>query len=635
MAQLEDTPYLINFIRDTRLRIETSKEAIQILRGLGSPTSPTNMSIPSVESAVMAIAGLGDFLIPVREPFPQKIAQIKENWDGIVGPWTTFLTEKVALAGGIRLKDDDELANKAVLALCLMLGYPSQCGENARSEGKQLRATLGPHALNLLVQMWLKVLASSHYTWRILSMTLQETLFYMPHDRPSQDLTDEFIRIHNAGLYDISRISIGFFRYAIPHIPAMNGQDLGALRSIFVLFYSGFFPHVHVIYEPFLANGGIKILIRVFDALVSKPISNDKKYRYHLEAAAACLRAVLGATIRPSALSEALHAGLFQSMVKASRFCREDQLDSDNSLQSLWHSFTKMQQLTSVYLIYPDVLRRFSISIEKMRRSDDPGDGPDTFESLGDMIKDKVVYLKVIYNNFKTQNSLCNYKECPNRLSPSGRTPERRRYLRCTACLTVMFCSEECGRKHWKYHRESCRKLAQALRGEFLSQMSSTWAKRFTFQADGRPHPAENDIRFFKMILDAYIQRHRQEICRKVDGFVSQGWPSGNSNSDLSTRLASRLKQANRKGLVLVINFLEVEDTLQPLCSPTRIRVRPLHLEMNENRFKDHQHRLPSIFADGTIVVDDSRVLLFAYFADPEGLKSWPYIEILDLPRGR
>ncbi|EEB89939.1 hypothetical protein MPER_11915 [Moniliophthora perniciosa FA553] len=269
-------------MRDMRLRIETSKEAIQILRGLGPPTSSPNLSIPSVrcriESAVMAIAGLGDFLIPVREPFPQKIARIKEDWDDIVGPWVSFLTEEVALAGGTRLRDDDELASKTVLALCLMLGYPSQCAENARSEGKHLRAMLGPHTSNLLVQMWLKVLASSHYTWRMLSMTLGETLFYsMPYNCPSQDLTDEFIRIHNAGLYDIPRIGIGFFRYAIPHIPAMGGQDFAALRSIFVLFYSGFFPHARVIYGPFLANGGVKSLVRIFDALISKPISNQQQ----------------------------------------------------------------------------------------------------------------------------------------------------------------------------------------------------------------------------------------------------------------------------------------------------------------------------------------------------------------------
>lgn len=53
-------------------------------------------------------------------------------------------------------------------------------------------------------------------------------------------------------------------------------------------------------------------------------------------------------------------------------------------------------------------------------------------------------------------------------------TSDDRGKLKCSACLTVFYCSPECGKKHWPVHKQSCSKATKASKTESVPPSSST-----------------------------------------------------------------------------------------------------------------------------------------------------------------
>ncbi|EEB93470.1 hypothetical protein MPER_07865, partial [Moniliophthora perniciosa FA553] len=201
----------------------------------------------------------------------------------------------------------------------------------------------------------------------------------------------------------------------------------------------------------------------------------------------------------PMWISQALDLGLLILMFKAKwLFAYEEAQEIDDKDDSLpmGNVFSKMLNTITVFIVYPSVYTRVLKSMKHIIDSGlEEGLQPrsEPFWSSWERCKSKATFCKDLFNRSIGMIRMCGYEGCPNERIPADEETRKIRYLKCSACSSVSYCSRECGKKGWPNHREQCSSNRQLLK-------------------EGAKLPSFMDIQFFAALVKFFVVGHASQI---------------------------------------------------------------------------------------------------------------------------
>uniref|UniRef100_A0A0W0FPJ6 MYND-type domain-containing protein n=1 Tax=Moniliophthora roreri TaxID=221103 RepID=A0A0W0FPJ6_MONRR len=535
------------FLRNSGRRYPSSDRAVQKLRSLGEPPSVGDEFSSPSPTLQIALDIMGSFAynstaeavgIQVRN---RTIVTLKKHWGATIDQWVRFFLETIAVSDeepeSLHLYGLGFLARTSY-AVAILLGYPDRC-QDMKAEVQQLRLA-SPYILPLIMRVWLKVLHWSHVTWiawtgRVFRLIVAD----------SQDIGETFLaaleRIHDSKQQNVPEICIRHLHQRTLRIGDMTDLEANTFR-MFIKLIGIFFDRRRALYIPFLLSRGIRAHVKHLNSLIAhrkllKRVKDDsKKFKLVFQSVYSVADHLTVWLNGPRWVSEALDAGVITLMFNGERFFNYDARDGEEL--NLATKYCLLLRQISLYFVYPPVLRRFlgwSKKVTELGLEEKSQFWPSTLQAAWKMSKGRASALSETYRAYEPSpapSMICGYLECPRKSGNSGNQPPPEKYLCCSSCCTVMYCSRTCARGCWRTeHRMECPTLTRRWKGT--------------------PHPTTLDVAFFRMIIETYTAVHGREIMRTIRDFESSRSTSGGKPTDpiVTTLIFHDLDKPNPMGL--------------------------------------------------------------------------------------
>ncbi|ESK91573.1 mynd finger family protein [Moniliophthora roreri MCA 2997] len=433
------------------------------------------------------------------------MASVKKNWSSgaNIGLWVTFLIENVALADeskGPFTPEGVDLLDKVLRVLSLLLLYPDAVKaetEDVDVEARILRRA-SPNLPLLSTNVWLRVLELSHATWHTWSAVVALIMYDGSH---FEAFADHMTQVNSSGKLDVTRIYICHLLLVTQHFGDMGEQRFIGLQLFMSLVYISSFKGP--LYSPFLLNGGIPALFNLLKMFITRPKLLQRTPNDSSDFHCAALLLIEGASLlggflaTPMWISQALDLGLLILMFKAKRFFAYDKIRESKEKdcgRKLGDIFSEMLNTIKVFIVYPSIRTRF---LKSMKHIIDSGleenlqPRPEPFWSSWETCKLRANYCKVFFNHSMVR--MCGYEGCSSKGYPAGEEGQKIRYLKCSACSSVSYCSRECGKKDWPNHRKRCSRNRQLMK-------------------KGTKPPSFMDTEFFTVLVRVYVFAHASQM---------------------------------------------------------------------------------------------------------------------------
>ncbi|KZP27829.1 hypothetical protein FIBSPDRAFT_927821 [Athelia psychrophila] len=277
-----------------------------------------------------------------------------------------------------------------------------------------------------------------------------------PENRPSTCLP-EFIAAVPGGAKSAAA-------HAIMQLNAVVGQPLlprhfYTVRNHTTLIGNLSFSTTPTLLLELLCQGMIPSTVRTLVWLEKQPTNTPD------EAQTACetLDAAIMCSNGPSWVVQALDAGLLPAALKsASRITL--QLEKPRSLQYA----TLLPNFLCQYLVYKSVVRSAAKALRRTARLDvDRSRGGPIWDAWGvfeALARDRIA-LKESLDEKESKSQKCHRGDCRTVMDPDD-------LLRCTGCISAIYCDRACQKMDWPLHKLACKKTQQLLRDGIAVPMS-------------------------------------------------------------------------------------------------------------------------------------------------------------------
>ncbi|KAK7059155.1 hypothetical protein VNI00_001782 [Paramarasmius palmivorus] len=583
-------------------------DAIKSLRNLGKP--PPNPDIeqpgPRIKSALDIIGDMAFDLVFVcrQDTTHPTLVSIRKNWLTGIAPWVELFLAKFAVADpstapGLEFRDAVFHTMPAILTL---VAGP----RNTSEEILKLRSK-SPLLFPLFYKAWVKVLSITHVSWPSWASVVSEMVFIRGGGDDGVLMAEEFVKtmreMHQSGKENIAALCIRHINLLVQaaHSRQLADRDYKGFENAMKTFVSLFHTSTSMS-QPFIVNGGITTIVKLLATFVA-----TRTLRRHTEGseefssaigvfdlALALLQSLLKSQV---SASEALDAGVLKAIFKAKRFFLYDSHPaSTHRIKSTSSLISLVVKQLDLFLVFPSVLRRFyrvSISLSESGIEDELGwlqPRPQAFLATWEKTKRKAKELRTIFHDFEMAcPSMCAHIQCPFRDSVP---PPGTRYLRCSSCMNVMYCSHKCGKAGWASHKILCGLFGKALR-------------------EGRPGPCWQDIHFFREITNQLVIRNYEEVVRKME-----------------------MHPSSKQGQTLIV-LVNLDDPDQPeFTSPNLLAVVDFKQFCRDSRMKEHDDAIPDVKQYIGRPLRERAVLAVGVFPVSKGGKSrvWPIVDIVHVP---
>ncbi|KAK7030861.1 hypothetical protein VNI00_013970 [Paramarasmius palmivorus] len=486
-------------------RYPTNARAILALRRLGQPPTSPNLEKPSsdVRSALQILAAFactitagseGNEFGDARPQTPTETAiSVANHWISLVGPWAQMFIDKFIPKGndftipsGLGGRDFLDIVLYVIPSLLI---YPMK-HPNEKEAIRTLKS-ISPEFSKLAASAMLQSIESDHFTWSPWAYALTNILFYYAADRAQIPAT--LLSLASAS----RNVSYIYLRHIYRQcIRARNDTMTCQGLRLCMIFFAPCTRHGFPLHAGFVQNGGSGALAKLLHTLIVrhkglKDILKDSET--FLDAHELIDRAVSQlietAFINPHHLVEAIDAGLLSAILRAHRFFSDSEGDF-----VVADGMQKLIELLAMNFVYPSVLHHFLRAVKAAVTSGIDWDHP----SLPETATNTPPVPDSLRKAWKECKSLAGVVHtCPLRISGSqDPQPEayKHRYLRCSACKTVTYCSRDCAKKSWREgHRNECSLIARS----FLT---------------GFGQPSDTDVRFVNALARTYIDRHGEAV---------------------------------------------------------------------------------------------------------------------------
>uniref|UniRef100_A0A0W0G311 MYND-type domain-containing protein n=1 Tax=Moniliophthora roreri TaxID=221103 RepID=A0A0W0G311_MONRR len=524
------------------------------------------------------------------------LALAAQNWVPLIGPWVKLFlnfAEEQSLSSPYPL-----LFDKVSYVIPTLLSYSAQCSDATKETEIVDLLQMAPYLLRSTTKIWLRTLSELHWSWGHWAFLLA-FLCGVNHSHTIA-FAHEVLARNPGELKDITGSAIRLVYALNGHIRAKRHdakdlQALGAhLRLLATLLYCGDRSPLHPL---LITSGGVKAVVTLHNTLVSQHIFASESFPALLAIIQITSDGVLG-------IMDALELGLLISIFKTGELYAPELPEfqsHDTFLNVVRRRHHEILQNISLYLIYPDVLRRFS---KGMRRIIDGGldekleDNRDPFWRCWEQCKEQVAVLELLKERMKDPIDLgslvCSSFQCPLK--------------EVTSCE----CSHACAKSHSRaYHRTVCGDRALALKA-------------------GKPCISSRDRAFFLNWVTFYICEHGRSILEALAGFIPPPWePSTAGNENEYIMLLQEV--AHQRGVV-VLDFCNLQNL--GLRSLECLSVRHIDDVVRDPRLRSDPDFIKSL-RDDHLWLDETKMQVLAFFPDTTegGERVFPLSEVYKLPQ--
>ncbi|ESK89262.1 hypothetical protein Moror_5147 [Moniliophthora roreri MCA 2997] len=417
---------------------------------------PVTLGDEKSDVALAALAILGQAVLSPAK-LSESVTLIKTNWDPWIGPWVKFflnLAEQESFTPPYPL-----IVDKILYVIPLVVTYPTRCDETRESEIKHL-AQIVPYLPPSATKFWLKLLRVMHWSlghWGRLLTTMLDSGRH-------KGLLDEAYRRHPDELKEVAKSFIKFINAFNQRIQARQADE----------------KHFHW-------NSGM--LHCILASVVSSATLVRRPIFHAVTKIIGCVVHILLATSnRILGISAALESGMVTSLFKIGRLYPPG---SDNvDVNHLWLDCTELLKLVSLYMVYPDLLRRFRKAMDRVVNA-----------GLEELFMDK--------RGPSGRPGRCVKGGYPNCLAHTKMSKE-----------AAMYCSRHCAERHWKDeagHRKKCEEWTQA-------------------RKDGDYYPSDRDSAFLLQLVTEYFSKHGQAIYNELHKFTPPAYLTSPASSTPRSR---------------------------------------------------------------------------------------------------
>ncbi|KAK7030858.1 hypothetical protein VNI00_013967 [Paramarasmius palmivorus] len=499
------------YLTESRTTFPNNTRAIKALQSLGPPPTSPDIENPSpaVWKALQAITALADNVVPGpgRKPAQSKAETanvIRGSWSSCIGLWVRMFLENFIPEKAYFSVPSSSAGKRFLIivfgVLPMLLVFPSFTSDETQVV-RELKG-VSPNFPRLLIKPFLFQLERDHpdFTWAGWGRALGGTLFYNDND-----LSQVMKEIAVSAKKPLHRLFIDYLQRQCKAFRE-DFYTMGNVRYAIIFFKFCAEPSYSSV-RDFTFNGGPAALTRVIASLVIR-----KRTLLHIpdespafQDAYACVGLALSrlkdvAFISPLVAKAMLDGGIVISMLLAQRFYS---LRAERMNKAVSMGFGAVLRLISLFFVYPSVLRRFirSMKMAKAYGIDWDELPPSQTNMIIEPLRKTWTDLKTMASDMHTilreMRLMCGYSKCPRNLADDdnedqdGDTP---RYVNCSVCKHLSYCSRECAKKNWKArHRDECAALGEG------------WKNYWGL-------PSMLDILFFEELSWKFVHRHGEAI---------------------------------------------------------------------------------------------------------------------------
>ncbi|ESK84717.1 hypothetical protein Moror_629 [Moniliophthora roreri MCA 2997] len=603
------------FLNEAGTRFTSPSIAGLRLRQLGSPPSVIDISNPATQVQTV-LKVLGYLAYQMQESNAQALKCIKHHWSSHIYPWVEFLIEKFVLTNEEPSTVEGlDFVNNTLNITSLILLYPVFCADKL-SESRRLRHVSPKLRSRLVPEAWLKALEVQHITW-----PKWIGIMALVFSGEGVELSEEFPEIIGAlgpvMMERIGTVAAQHIRYLSREFRDIPDIILEEVRTSLDLL-APLIKRSDVLL-PFILHGGASALVHLLSALVAQVkvvelfSDNMTRTKHALNTANITLGIMIATFVGPETISPALEAGLLQTIFKAGLILGR------SNLKDFWEKIEKIITQMSSFMFYPAVLCRVVVStrkvfesgLERQLRKSDPGW---SVWQTWKLLKEKEDCLASLLDYDKRDKPwlFCGFEQCLPRDEQTSRY-QKQRYLRCSACQTLVYCSRTCAKQHWEaQHRAHCVKLLKE-------------------RVAGVPMPSNMDFGFFTLFTQHYVDSYEEQIfgILEIDSPPFTGIESATNVADWTTMVANLPADAKLITHEIVVIDMDTYAKLFEPDAPEIFSISDLGDLICDPRVRSNQVMIPRLCS----VLQQARkedIVVVGIFPATRGMlqKAWFVVEI-------
>ncbi|KAL0061617.1 hypothetical protein AAF712_011534 [Marasmius tenuissimus] len=498
-------------------------------------------------------------------------AELTDHWD-LLSPWFKFFFEDFILLEDPPFTPEGTQMLDHVLAILPGIFTPLR----RLSLTANIWLSLGQRSPFLAVyipQVFLKTMEEAHPSWKswtTLASSVDPLLQrrYVLDYQPKRVLYEIDDSNMNLGRIFVRHLNIAIARMA----EAPTNRELISLQGLLELVGKSTedSPSTEKFKET--PEDAIPVLIRLIRALVTyarqtsrrdQPADPDTMFLLY-KVVTLTLQVLVKVLRGPRSITLALNVGIAKAIFKIPHYLFLREALEGNEENRLTHWGTLILDRISRFLVLTPVLHGFCSAIRKVSAA---GDLEATMKDKSEKLwacwtrnKEKAAMLRSMRRQLRTLPSLsscASHSQCPLRPKGTGttNTQNRRadiRYLRCSSCESVVYCSRACQSAHWKEHRQLCQRLS-LVRRKFLDP--------------DIPLPHYDDA-LLKGLIPRFFERNSDSIKREVTRYAFA------LTEGLSSSRGQRSVDLRHKNPIVCINLsisdpLTVENCVRVINSTT------------------------------------------------------------------
>ncbi|KAG7100143.1 hypothetical protein E1B28_001922 [Marasmius oreades] len=447
-------------------RFPTPRSAIDGLRLIEKPQKGLlyTLSYPGgdVETFLAVAASLAECMRGNRQEQQVAVILLRNNWISLIGPWVMTTIEELILPD---LEPDapaiSTIREQAMWILPYLL-YPPKLFTRIEFSIRELR-DLTPDLALFLSRVWVNVIDRHHRTWGLWTNLLASLARGDLVQGPAHLTTHKVFE----SLHPLGHIFLRHLNYETPHVPTMDDDQLIEFNNFLLLTNCDQYGGRGPLNMEGVEKYALPALVRVVSCLLYK----RKMLREHgvdSEREGSIVMLVLDNIYRMMdgfvRVSEALEAGITVALIRAYPLYFEldprppcPELDQERPPRFEEQALKILERIAK-YLVFPVVLHQFlrlskrvmwSKEMEKQLRSKSKA-----LWTAWKQAQNKAIILRDIRRSLIADGCFwkCSNTSCKSSYGNSGV-----KFLRCSGCLGVVYCSRNCQALHWNHdHRKKC-----------------------------------------------------------------------------------------------------------------------------------------------------------------------------------
>ncbi|KAJ8093813.1 hypothetical protein PM082_009674 [Marasmius tenuissimus] len=415
------------------------------------------------------------------------LTQVQRSWASVFDKWIILLLTKVALSTeevttpeGVSLRD-------GVLHFTVEPLFP-----NNEIDAGRIR-----HLQPLILHVWFRVIERDHPSWRRWSLLALASIHPASTNLPTINPPEPSPYIDDFSERD--NILIRHLDSLIPSLPRMDNVELQEFHAFYSLLDSSIPVH-SLDQKPFSFDQVFAQIVSTIYLLVCERKYTDtvtssqttKQIRFMVYPSLILIdRLLLG----PRQAEQAIEHGFIQAVFSgvSSTLLSGSFTDIEDAYE---YQISAVLAKISRYLLDYGVLRAFTRAGRKVEALEERFRlACPKLWSVWEKVKKKAGFLYETRRNIKTIFGFCEYQKCVTR------DLEHIRYIRCSGCFAVFYCSQACAQLHWKdRHRDECN------RGQKHEEIA--------------PY---HDMILWRHLIKSCLERNAALITKAVRDFVAHG----------------------------------------------------------------------------------------------------------------